>query len=75
MRRKCKFRIPGTSDTERSYKDGYILGFSVNSRDIGCGMIRQYPVALIETKKFSRCVLEEVPIQEGNIIFEDAGDL
>lgn len=75
MRRKCKFRMPGTSDVERAYSDGYLLGFSVNSRNHGCGLIHQYPVALIETRKFHKYVLKEVPIEDDNIIFEDSGDL
>lgn len=75
MRRKCKFKIINEYSENKEFKDGYLLGFSVNSRNNGYGIIYTYPIALIETKEFDEYVLKEVPIESGNIIFEDMDDL
>lgn len=75
MRRKCKFQIVDDYSDNNEFKDGYLLGFSIDSRNRGYGLVHQYPVALIETKKFGKHVLEEVPIENNNIIFEDVDDL
>lgn len=75
MRRKCKFKIIDNYSENEEFKDGYLLGFSVDSKDTNWGMVYPYPVALIETKEFDEHVLKEVPIKSGNIIFEDMNDL
>lgn len=71
MRRKCKFM----SNNDYREKDGYLLGFSIESKNSRYGFVYQYPIALIETKEFGKHVLKEVPIKNGNIIFEDMNDL
>lgn len=75
MRRKCKFQIIDNYSENNEFKDGYLLGFSVNSRNNGYDIVYPYPVALIETKEFDKHVLKEVPIKSGNIIFEGMNDL
>ena len=75
MRRKCKFKIIDNYSENEEFKDGYLLGFSVDSKDTNWGMVYPYPAALIETKEFDEHVLKEVPIKSGNIIFEDMNDL
>lgn len=75
MRRKCKFKKNNDDTKNKEFKDGYLLGFSINSKNSGYGLVYQYPVALIETKEFGRHVLKEVPIESGIIIFEDMNDL
>lgn len=75
MRRKCKFQIVDDYSENNKFKDGYLLGFSVDSKGNAFGKIYSYPVALIETKEFGEHVLKEVPITSGNIVFEDMNDL
>ena len=75
MRRKCKFQIVYEYSENSDFKDGYLLGFSVDSKGDTFGKVHPYPVALIETKEFGEHVLKEVPITSGNIIFEDMNDL
>lgn len=65
MRRKCKFRESG------EYKDGFLLGFSVDSKGSATGVMYQYPVALIETREFGDNILKVVPIEYNNVIFEE----
>lgn len=75
MRRKCKFKEHNDNTENKEFKDGYLLGFSIDSKNNGFGFVYQYPVALVETKEFGEHVLKEIPIESGNIIFEDMADL
>lgn len=75
MRLKCKFEKNNDNTENNEFKDGYLLGFSVDSKGDKFGMVYPYPVALIETKEFGQHVLKEIPIESGNIIFEDMADL
>lgn len=75
MRRKCKFKKNNDNTENNEFKDGYLLGFSIDSKSNRFGLIYQYPVALVETKEFGKHVIKEIPIESGNIIFEDMNDL